>query len=365
MKRKLWILTLISLFTLAWGGCSDDLTSDTGSGTGDTDTNNGDGNGNGTGDSSSDSTGGNGSDFQVCATATTDMTRIATRVMLLEDKSKSMEKSDKWNLAMAAIEGMVTEFDNDIAFGLDLLPAAGNEMCGINSNVVEDVAVGNADTILGTLEQTGPENATPLYLNMSSYLNSDYAPIFLDGKGESYLVIISDGMDTCGAEGVFEQNGYASTSADLEAVTTQLLTDYGIKTIVIGFGDGADPDQLDAIAAAGGTAWDKYIPAGDGDALSTALKDIAQTVVVSCKFEIGTFDAEDVNLDLVNVLFDGTPVPRDDDCAQNTGWSWIDDSRTAIQFCDKACATLEKETVNSIDVQIACSSDDVSVVGID
>jgi hypothetical protein len=140
------------------------------------------------------------------------------------------------------------------------------------------------------------------------------------------------------------------------------LADLGIGTIVIGFGDGANPDQLNAIAAAGGTVFDTYIDAQDGDALDAALNDIASTVVVSCLFKLNNYDPETVNTDRVNVLFDGTPVPRDNGCAKGEGWTWADDERTTIQFCEGACTQIENDSVDSIQIQIACSDSDVVVV---
>jgi hypothetical protein len=224
-----------------------------------------------------------------------------------------------------------------------------------------DVALDNGAAILDTLDSYAPSNATPLLLAMQNFTDASYAPVFLNGEADSYLVIISDGMDTCGAEGVFNRNG-ATTPGELAGVATDLLEVFGIRTIVIGFGEGAEPDQLNAIAEAGGTEFVTYFDAQDGDQLAEALNTIAETVLVTCQFQIGTFDEDVVDLDLVNVYLDDEPIPRDDGCAVGVGWSWADDQRTSIVLCDEACDILETTIVDEIRVEIACTEDELIIV---
>ncbi|MBN2715243.1 MAG: VWA domain-containing protein [Deltaproteobacteria bacterium] len=328
-----------------------------------------DGNGD---DDSDDADDADSAEVEICEELTTDLSRVPTKVMILEDKSLSMDDNNKWTLALEAINGMATAYDNDIQFGLDLFARASdtsdnntgrpdrnnnNASCAVGESVIHDVALGNADLIVDALSNASPSDATPLLLAMRNYTDPAYAPLFLGGDGNRYLVVLSDGQDTCGTDGVFSMQGGA-TAAELAAVTAQ-LAENGIKTIVIGFGQGVDPDQLNAIAAAGGTSFTEYLQASDGEELKAALSTIAEKVVVSCEFEMGTFDSSDVNMNLVMVSFDGTQVPRDDNCAGETGWTWKDDSQTVIQFCTYACGILESEAVEEIQVKLACSEDDI------
>ncbi|MBN2525192.1 MAG: VWA domain-containing protein [Deltaproteobacteria bacterium] len=308
-----------------------------------------------------------GDDFVACETLTTELNRVATRVMLLEDKSQSMREDNKWTLAMGAIQEMVTAYDSEISFGLDLFARPGGRSgggngssCAVGESVVHDVALNNGTVITNELSQWEPGDATPLLLAMQNYTDSAYAPAFSAGGG-SYLVIISDGQDSCGPEGVYDQQGGA-TAQELAAVTSTLRNDEGIKTIVIGFGEGADPDQLNAIAAAGGTPFTQYLSADNGDELKSALSQIAETVVVSCDFKLGTFQSDNVDYNRVVVTFDGKAIPRDDNCAKNRGWTFSDSSHTAIEFCQAACATLEDGDVSGVKVQLACSDEDVPIL---
>jgi hypothetical protein len=308
--------------------------------------------------------------FEICESVTASLKQVATRVMILLDRSESMNDDDKWELAGSAIDSMVTEFDKKIAFGLDVFSVNGESsrrysrdsaMCDVGDSAVLDVAMDNGSAILEALSSFRPGNATPLLLAMMNYRDVDYAPQFMDSKGNSYLVIISDGMDTCGDNGQFDREGGAS-AAQLSEVASQLNEDSGIKTIVIGFGEGADPDQLDAIARAGGTQFTEHFDASDGDELTEALGSIAEAVVVSCRFEIGEVDKSELNLDLVNVFFDDEAIPRDVDCSRNTGWTWTDSNRTTIEFCQEACNQIKANEVDNFQLEIACSADDLIII---
>ena len=311
-------------------------------------------------------------DSDVCHDVTSEITEVPTRVMLLEDKSQSMEEQDKWNLAKNAIEGMVREFNQDIEFGIDLFPISATILdltCEVGESVLLDVALVNSDAIMSILDGQTPGGVTPLYLAMMNFTEANYAPIFLNGEAQSYLVIISDGEDTCGEEtltidlgGIPIELPVAATTDQLTDVTSELLINHDIKTIVIGFGDAIDANQLNAIAAQGGTEFTQYLNASNGDELADALKSIGDKVVVSCRYDLGNLDREELNLDLVNVYFDGVAVPRDDGCQSGIGWSWIDDSRQIIEFCEQACAMLESQQVSEIAIKIMCREEKVIVI---
>lgn len=303
-------------------------------------------------------------EFQSCGTTSVNLTGVTTRVMLLLDKSLSMNDNNKWNQAVSAINGMVQAFNSQIEFGIDLFAVDGDgeqASCAVGTAVAEDSALENAADIVNLLGNTAPAGATPLLLGMRNFLDRTYAPAFSAAGANGYLVIVSDGMDTCGENGVYNRRGGADEQ-ELAAATASLYSENGIGTIVIGFGDGADPTQLNAIANAGGTEFTTYLDAADGAELDSTLNNIAETVVTSCLFQLDNYDPEQVNTDRVNVLFDGTAIPRDEECRANTGWMWADESKTSVQFCEAACNAVESGTVSNIEVQVACSDDDVVII---
>ena len=370
MRNHLRLLLLFLFTGGIWIGCGDDSKGDDGDISGgiacgaDCDaTGNGgegeDGLWGGMDDIATDGAGNDG-DFVACETLSSDLSRVATRVMLLQDISSSMSEQvgangqSKWELAQTAIEGMVNAYDSDIEFGLDLFPRGGS--CNVGSSVILDVAPDNASAINNELAETNLSQTTPLLRAMVNYTQAAYAPGFLDGGGGSYLVIISDGADSCGANGQFQQG---ASAAELQAVTANLRNLFGIRTIVIGFGQGVEPAQLNAIAQAGGTSFNTYLKADDGEQLSNALSQIAEKVVASCVFQVGTFENPDVNFDWVVVSLDGKKLGYDPGCEKGKGWTWTSDAHSSIEFCAEKCADIEDGNISSIKVELACSADDV------
>ncbi len=310
---------------------------------------------------------------EICETLGLSLERIPVRIMLLQDRSSSMtatvEGTPKWNLAETAVGNMVNTWGNDIDFGVDFFSDPnGRQQCTATPSATLDTGPGNIDEIASLMATMGPFTSTgggrtPLYLALERYLDPLHAQVFLDGTVESYLVVVSDGADSCESEGVPTRNGGSSvTPEQFSSLTSEILETTKIKTIVIGFGDEAEPAQLNAIAGSGGTEFTQFFDAQDGPALEEALNIIGASVHVSCNYEIGTFDPEEVNLDLVNVYFDGTAVPRDDNCAASTGWSWTDETRTAIQFCDLACDMLETGDATEVSIEIMCSITDIVIL---
>jgi hypothetical protein len=298
----------------------------------------------------------------VCHVETVGSTRVPARVTLLEDKSQSMMENNKWNLALDAIESMVSQFDSDIAFGLDLFSVStmDEQSCDVGESVVLDTVLGNGSDVMRRLTSTEPNGATPLLLAMLNYADPEYAPLFVHNDAQSYLVIVSDGEDTCGEKGVFNLDEGASAEM-LGDAAALLLESLGIQTIAIGFGDGINPEQLNAIASRGGTSFTTFLNASDGEELTAALVSIAETVVVSCRYSLGEVE-KNADLDLVNVYFDGTAVPRDTGCAHGIGWTWVDDSRRMIQFCEHQCSLLEASRVSEIVIKIMCDESELVLV---
>jgi hypothetical protein len=285
-----------------------------------------------------------------------------------------MSWDEKWEHAVSSIEGITALYEDRVDFGLDLYSIAvepgedADNHCYLADEVNTDTSPFNAAAIMAELSMWEPGHSTPLLAEMTNFTDGSYAPVFLGERAERYLLILSDGMDNCGF-GDNSTDGEDATPAQLTDVTVALRDDMGVRTIVIAFGSAVLAEdeqeahaQLNAIAASGGTAHTSFIDAMDGPALSAAMESIAEEVAVSCSYEIGDDYPEETDLDLVNVRFDGEPVPRDDGCAFATGWQWADEARTTIAFCEEACNTLRSGTVSQIAGEIACRPQDVVVI---
>ena len=90
--------------------------------------------------------------------------------------------------------------------------------------------------------------------------------------------------------------------------------------------------------------------------LTTALNQIASSVV-SCVYEIDTEETDDVDFDEVNFYFDDEVVYWDEDCTQGIGWRWVDDEKSAVEFCDQACDQLQAGDVDNISATFGCPTE--------
>jgi hypothetical protein len=134
------------------------------------------------------------------------------------------------------------------------------------------------------------------------------------------------------------------------------LSELGINTFVIGFGNGiSKPAQLDAIAANGGTGVDKYFQASDQQALEKQLTDIVFKLV-SCTYEIGDLEGNNEDREKANFFFDKKTVGRDDNCEKNKGWTWTDDTHSKVTFCESACKRIKNGKVSTVSAQFGCPS---------
>jgi hypothetical protein len=289
-------------------------------------------------------------------------------VMLLQDLSLSMtvdlEGKPKWKHAKDAITALLTDpvyKDMGIHFGFDYFPDTSSKInpntkdkvvgCGVDDPVAVDADVNSNSKIIGWINGHEPNGATPLYCAINKFRDPTYAPKFYGASMEKYLVVISDGADACGTDGVsVNAVDQFAKPTELEQVTTQLATavptaldvkKWPIQTIAIGFGNGVAPSELNAIAKAGGV-FDTYIDAKNSDDLQRAFKTIGNKVV-SCIWEIQDSGVR-ADRHKVNFYVDNNVVPylgENVSCASKNGWIWTK-SNDAVEFCSDACVKIRK-----------------------
>jgi von Willebrand factor type A domain len=282
---------------------------------------------------------------------------VPVRLMILQDLSGSMI-GDKWTETKAALSSILTTWNGvEIEFGYDIFPDGtqadtGGWWCGTTDPVQIDCDINHQADIIAHQNTVDPDlgyGLTPLWCGMNNFNSPTYAPLFTDSSVESYLVVVSDGQDSCGT--TCPHGGGSVTEAELRQVT-QLLLAAGIKTVVIGFGTGVDPDQLDAIASEGGTPWSTYFTASDQLSLENAFDQIAASVI-SCTYDIDEPSAE-ANPDEVNFYFDDVVVAYDDGCTTGEGWTWVDAGHTQVEFCPQACNDLKAGNIAEISARFGC-----------
>jgi len=291
--------------------------------------------------------------------------------MILQDMSYSMVDTEvanptNWSQALPALNTMLTDWTgSQIQFGFDIFPDGSStafQGCHVEELVQIDTATGNEAAIMTYINSNTPNGAsTPLYCGMANFLEADYAPDFQDPTANSYLLVVSDGADLCGEGCCTALNPFAhpecvATEDEFDALTQELLA-AGFKTFVIGFGVGADPDQLNAIASNGGlpAPFNQFIYASDQASLEGALTEIANEVI-TCVYNVGSPDASADPND-VNFYFDGNIVYYDEDCSVGEGWHWVDDEHTQVEFCEAACELLQGGTVSNIKATWGCPTE--------
>jgi hypothetical protein len=272
------------------------------------------------------------------------------RVLLLMDHSSSMAGGN-WEIARDAVDGLLAAFaGTSLQFGLDTIPDPSGAECGVAEPVAVDCGPGTGAAIGGALASMGTYVSTPLYCGLAALAEPGYAPGCTDTEYEKYVLLIADGEDSCGMGCV---GGGAPSLSDFAELTATLVG-LGMKVIVVGFNVNMSSEQLNAIAANGGTEFTTYLVASDGPSLNAALDAIA-TSIDGCILTIGS-PAASAEPGLVNFYLDGELLPMDADCSSGAGWRWTNEAHTQVELCPDTCAALASGEVQEITGTFGCET---------
>jgi hypothetical protein len=346
-------------------GCEDASTASSGDDNGgdsdsDTDTGGTDGDTDSDADGDTDGDGGTPTDT-TCDEQNFPIAVKPTRLMILEDMSFSMNDTTvadpvNWSWARPALEYLINQWGySQFEFGFDIFPDLSGGMCNVKNPVIADCAPGTEQKILTWVANHEPNGgATPLYCAMNKLLDPAYVTRFGAPDATSYMIAITDGSDNCGDGCCTGLTQKCIATAQEFAALTQKIVAAGIRVFTIGFGTGVSAQELNAIAKNGGTGFNTYFNAEDQAGLQDIFDTIAQSVV-SCVYDIDSPSAQS-DPDKVNFYFDDVVVPYDEDCAQGVGWTWTDDTHTAVEFCDQACEQLQGGGVSDISAKFGCAT---------
>lgn len=238
-------------------------------------------------------------------------------VLVLLDRSGSMylPPVDRWTPAVQAINDVVSAYPTGVAFGLGLFGAG---VGCVEGSVVAAPAPNQAATIAASLSgdpasRTGGGTPTSAMLALARRF-------YASRGGERYVVLVTDGAPNCNSfQGARTEClctlddcnatptpwlGCLDDLSSIDAVAA--LASDGIPTWVIGYDTPQLTATLNAMAAAGGTGRDTYIPVDDQVTLSAALDGIAADLV-SCTYTLSVSPGDP---SYVRVLLDGQPVPH-------------------------------------------------------
>ena len=295
----------------------------------------------------------------ICGETDLPLTIDHVKLMILLDYSGSMAGA-KWTSAKSALYQILVAGSLPaglVDFGFDYFPRIGT--CGMAASVQTDCAWGttHAANIYNFINaMPDPDGLTPMYLSMNQFINTSYAPVFLNTavNPNAYLVLIADGYD-------YGWGTYSDTQ--LGNMASTLNSSGGVTTIMVGFGSGVSPSTLLAIANNGG--YPSYPPAGyftadNAAQLEAALQSIVNDVI-PCIYPVPPPSSPDYDPDEVNFYFDGVLVPYNSDCNQtppgvNVGWRWTTPAQNEVEFCTITCQEIKDGNVTDITATFGCPS---------
>ena len=214
------------------------------------------------------------------------------RIFVLIDQSGSMGSAPssggetKWQQARTALHTVMTSpTAADIEWGMGLFPT--DRDCAIDGLVVDPVPTATAASVDAYfVSHSSPYGNTPLGFALEEFTWETASNLY-DPAYHNALLVVSDGVDTCYIDcearcGLFAIRCLLDCEAESDALVAEALVNAtrtlrdarGVRTFVIGFGEGVSDSQLTAIAENGGTALGRWIQANSVDDLTAALQTI-------------------------------------------------------------------------------------------
>lgn len=303
-----------------------------------------------------------GGGFAECASKTVLADEVPLELVLVQDRSSSMEGS-KWNATVLAIKSFA---DNPgaagVHAGLTYFPSVVADQCAVSSYSALDVSIaelpGNAPQIKESLYTTAPSGGTPMRPALEGGIEALRGRLMGQPDHVGAVVLVTDG-DPTGCD-----DNLPSDVADLAKDAFEATP--SVPVFVIGM-DGASFTTLDDIAERGGT--EAAFDVGDGaDELLAALSAIEHQAL-ACEYEMPVVDPEEEGiLDPRSVIVSFAPgtaeppvdialVDQAEDCSVISGGFFYDDPTepTRILLCDASCDLVRRgDTSANVTIVLGC-----------
>jgi hypothetical protein len=331
-----------------------------------------------------------------CGVTSVEATFSAANVLLVIDKSSSMDEKPKgfelrkWDALKAALEPALEAVADEMSFGLLLYPFGTQAEIPLDCfegrcEVPTDAAAvqvgiepgaGSVSKVMGALNATAPGGGTPTAAALDAALGYFTTGAGKDLKGDRFVLLATDGGPNCGSvdttcaadhctpnlDGLCPTeegnccDGEGAYCLDDASVVQKIraLADAGVPTFVIGIpGTERYADYLSSFAVAGGvpnpSSPDYYAVSADGgvEGLTQTFRDITTHLVRSCEVDLGD-GAPDKRL--VNVAVDCEVVPYSD----GGGWELGGDSPSTLVLAGDTCKRIKRRGARRIDVVYGC-----------
>ena len=296
-----------------------------------------------------------------CGSKTSDSTRQPADVLLVLDRSGSMNYSTaedcyctaaaagrsgtvcsntsncnpRWPALTSAIDATLTANMGSINWGLKLYSSPNGQACTVNNGVEVPIASTSVPAIQTQIGNVSPANNTPTAQAITAA--TTYLKTVTDTNGK-FILLATDGEPNCGGSGT---NGgtTANVQGTIDAITAAKAA--GFSVYVIGIGPSVG--NLDSFAAAGGTT--NYFPASSPQALTDAFASISK-LVATCVFTSTTPPPDPNN---IAVYLNKGLVTKDD----VNGWSFGSDTSTVI-LNGTSCTEAMAATGSSVQILFGC-----------
>jgi len=309
----------------------------------------------------------------VCSSDTVQTTRITPNMLIVFDRSLSMQTGNRWTPSVAGLKSITNVLQSDVAFGLMMFPGTSTGSarlnCSSTPNPFECLALQNAGGTGATctvgslsvpiarsaasaiglaLDGTKPDGATPT----AQTLQAAHAEL---GKVEAgpdevtpakYVILVTDGEPNC-TNGSIGNGGSDPAAVTASVAAIQAMAKDGIKTYVLGYGTASNATtkaSLDQMARAGATGDGAHRAIEDQSSLIATFQQITGNAM-SCDYAL----AKAVSNKLyVRVTLDGKQLAVDD----GNGWQLSHDLRT-VHLQGSACSALSS-SAHLLNVSVEC-----------
>ncbi|HEX6243319.1 MAG TPA: vWA domain-containing protein, partial [Polyangiales bacterium] len=310
-----------------------------------------------------------------CSTKVVNAYGLVPDMLIVQDRSLSMQMGQRWEPSKQAVKTITTEFEGLVSFGLEYFPggdgglgnigglggavggliggllgggatmgAGGNmgglppTMCGGMEKLDVPLMLRNAGAIAASLDATMPNGFTPTgpALDLALKTLGDRNQSVDATVKPAYVLLVTDGDPRCG---VAEDPGQQEAAR----VAVRALKAANIPTYVFGFQ--IDPNYanlMNELATLGGSM--RYYPVENRDQIVAAFREITKDVI-KCTFNL---DQVPENPRKVRVTIDGNTIPI------NVEDGWVIDG-ASVTLQGAACSTLKDGRGHTLSAQIECT----------
>lgn len=288
----------------------------------------------------------------------------------------------KWSITRDALKAAVAALPPDASVAMTFFNT--DDDCGAKSQ--PDVAMGalvpdQRLAVETALDAVTPKGSTPIVGGVTlGYHYLATSPLV----GRKYLVLITDGQETCAPEqqaSFVSEDGFVAGQSNVRTTVANAAL-VGIRTFVIGApGSEVSRAFLSQIAHVGGTASGPSCvhgssPADVGDChfdLTTSGTNLAQGLAdaleaigreaIGCELDVPTPETGTVDPDEVNVVY--TPsggssrtIPQDSTvpCNVASGWQYTADKKKIV-LCGATCSDVRKDPGAKLQVAFGCKTE--------